>query len=139
MSNNALEQAEAAAAQAHDEAAIGLEFAEDYRMIGNLKLYYATAGHKWVLMKLSTSAFRELDNSDRAAIIVYVLSHKMPDSLTRLAAEMRTMAIYEKALHWINANNIDPDVCLQLQALLEHPYNSRSDEEPEEDPTPPAP
>ena len=123
-----LEKAELAADLAHDDAAVGIEFAEEYRIFGNIKLYYPTVAHRWVLMKLGGEAFKKLDNFDKAAIMAYVLSAKMPENLSRLSAELRRGEALEAALRWIAANEVPPEITIAVRDLLQHPYTGDADQ-----------
>ena len=134
-SNSKLEKAELAAELAHDDAAVGIEFAEEYRLFGNIKLYYPTVGHRWVLMKLGGAAFKKLDNFDKAALMAYVLSHPMPENLGRLAAELRQGTALDAALRWIAKENVPPEIVGVVRDLMTHPYASGEST----DPTSPAP
>ena len=124
-----LEKAEAAYLAAHDNAAVGIEFAEDFRDIGGVRFYRATVAHKWVLMKLSGEAFKKLDNYDKVTVTAYVLAHKMPEHLTALSLQMRKADILEKALTFFVAKGVDPECLAEVNELLQHPY-AGSDETP---------
>lgn len=129
-----LEKAEAAYLAAHDNAAVGIEFAEDFREICGIRFYRATVAHKWVLMKLSGEAFKKLDNYDKVTVTAYVLAHKMPESLTVLSAQMRKADILEKALEFFVSRDVSPECLAEVNELLQHPYAGS-----EETPTNPAP
>lgn len=134
-SNSKLEKAALAADLARDEAAAGVEFAEDYRIFEGVKLYYPTVAHRWVLMKLGGAAFKKLDNFDKAALMAYVLSHPMPENLGRLAAELRQGTALDAALRWIAKENVPPEIVGVVRDLMTHPYASGESS----DPTSPAP
>ncbi len=134
-SKTKLEKAALAADQARDEAAVGGEFAEEYRIFEGIKLYYPTVAHRWVLMKLGGEAFKKLDNFDKAAVMAYVLSHPMPENLGRLAAELRHGAAIDAALRWIAKENVPPEIVGVVRDLMTHPYASGENS----DPTNPAP
>jgi len=132
-----LAAAAAEAEAAREDAAVGAEFAEDWiEPAPGIRLYYATVAHKWVLLKLSGPQFRDLDNIDKATVMAYVLSFRMPENLTRLAAEMRKKDIFDRALTWLAENRIDPEVLGKVDTLLRHPYAAP---DVEKDPTSPAP
>ena len=136
MGRKALEKAELAADLARDDAAVGTEFAEDYIFFEGVKLYRPTVAHRWVLMKLGGEGFKKLDNFDKAAIMAYILAAPMPESLSRLSAELRTGAALEAAQRWIAANNVPPEIVGAVKGLMVHPYDGDADKT---DPTNPAP
>ena len=120
----------------HDEAAVGLEFAEDYVEKEGIRFYYATVAHKWILMKLSGRQFKNLDDFDKATIMAYCLAHKMPEHLTEISAQMRKADILEKALAFFVKKNISPEILAGINELLLHPYDSGTDDENPMSPVP---
>ena len=68
-----------------------------------------------------------LDNFDKAAIMAYVLSAKMPENLSRLSAELRKNEALEAALRWIAANEVPPEITIAVRDLLTHPYSGAAD------------
>lgn len=119
-----------------DDAAVGIEFAEDYVEKEGIRFYYATVAHKWILMKLSGKQFKNLDDFDKATVMAYCLAHKMPDHLTELSAQMRKAEIFEKALAFFVQRNISPEVLAGINDLLLNPYDHGKEEK---NPTSPAP
>ena len=118
-----------------DDAAVGIEFAEDYMEKEGIRFYYATVAHKWILMKLSGKQFKHLDDFDKATVMAYCLAHKMPDHLTELSAQMRKATIFEKALDFFIKKNISPEILAGINELMLHPYSDAEGENP----TSPAP
>lgn len=134
MKKTKLEKAGAKAELAKNEAAAGTEFLADYRTVNGVKLYYCTVAHKWILLKLNTEQYQQLDDAERGLVIAYVLSWPPKSQWSDLIRVFRVGNVCDKALAWAIEKQLDPSMLGVINELMRHPYADMAEKGTDENP-----
>ena len=127
-STSPLDTSMAKLAAARSRAAIGGEFAPDYKEIKGVRFYYQTVAHAWVLPYLS-----EMDAISGGIVVLYALAHDADAVRNKVLPEIWDGSIVRKATEFFIEKGLSPADLDGLDvALLQHPYAS-GQEKPEDD------
>lgn len=110
---------------ARNRAAIGGEFAPDYKEIKGVRFYYQTVAHAWVMPYLSG-----LDAISGGIVMLYALAHDADAVRNKVLPEIWDGSIIRKATEFFIEKGLSPTDLDGLDvALLQHPYASGQEDQ----------
>lgn len=108
---------------AKSTAALGAEFAPEYIKIKDVKLWYKTVSHAWVLPAVIENP-KITSDFEKGMLTFYILAHDPESVRNKIMQELKEGTITDKALDFMITNQLVPEDFEGIGAneLLRNPY-----------------
>lgn len=121
--DNATERALAALNQAKTNAAVGAEFAPEYITFKDVRFYYKTVAHAWIIPYVFNK-LPNLDNFEKGTVSCYLLAMSAGEVRNRAMQELSEGKLLENAIGFFIDHGITPEdfTAINAEKLMQHPY-----------------